>query len=156
MVEIMKWRLAATVLSAGLLVACGSQAGNVATASPSAFASPSASETSAEAATGGGRYGSHASAQPSATAPSAAAGAGLVQAVNFSFQPPTQTVTVGSSVTFRNADSVTHTFTANGGAFDSGNVSPGGSFTFKFSTAGTFAFHCRIHASMTGTITVSA
>jgi plastocyanin len=59
-------------------------------------------------------------------------------------------------VTWSNEDSVGHTVTANGGAFGSGTIAPGTSFTRTFATAGTFAYHCSIHPSMTGTITVTA
>jgi plastocyanin len=44
-----------------------------------------------------------------------------------------------------------------GGPLNSGTLAPnGGSFTFTFSTAGTFGYHCGIHAVMQGnSITVS-
>jgi plastocyanin len=64
-------------------------------------------------------------------------------------------VAAGALVTFSNGDSTTHTFTADGGAFDSGMTAPGQSYKHTFSTPGTFAFHCQIHSSMTGTITVT-
>jgi hypothetical protein len=56
-------------------------------------------------------------------------------------------------VTFRNDDGEAHTFTADSGAFDSGVLSGGQSFTFTFGT-GTFTYHCNIHPSMRGTIAV--
>jgi plastocyanin len=40
------------------------------------------------------------------------------------------------------------------GTFDSSNVSPGTSVCFKFTVAGTYNYHCSIHSSMTGTVTV--
>src|ERR1700732_4231361 len=79
----------------------------------------------------------------------------LVRAANFAFQPATLTVPVGTSVTFRNDDGDTHTFTSDAGAFNSGNVGTGQSFSFTFSAPGTFAYHCNIHSSMRGVITVS-
>ena len=39
--------------------------------------------------------------------------------------------------------------------FDSGNVAAGTTFSHTFAAAGTFAFHCNIHSSMKGTITVT-
>jgi plastocyanin len=45
--------------------------------------------------------------------------------------------------------------TADGGSFNSGTLAGGGSFSHRFTTAGTFAYHCAIHASMTGTVVVS-
>jgi plastocyanin len=44
--------------------------------------------------------------------------------------------------------------TADDGAFDAGRLSNGQEFTFTFEQAGTYAYHCNIHRSMTGTITV--
>lgn len=72
----------------------------------------------------------------------------------FAFTPAAVTVKKGDSVTWTNNDSPAHTVTANDGDFDSGELSPGESFTQKFAKAGTFAYHCEIHASMTGTVTV--
>jgi plastocyanin len=40
------------------------------------------------------------------------------------------------------------------GVFDSGTIQPGGTFSFKFTSAGTFAYHCNIHPYMMATITV--
>jgi plastocyanin len=94
-------------------------------------------------------------ATPSTGGNAAAPSPQLVRAVNFAFQPATLTVPVGTSVRFRNDDGDTHTFTSNAGAFNSGNVGTGQSFSFTFSTPGTFAYHCNIHSSMRGVITVS-
>ena len=72
---------------------------------------------------------------------------------SFAFSPPTVTINVGESVTWTNKDPVDHTATANGGAFNK-PVPPNGSVTVLFSVAGTYAYHCSIHPSMTGTIVV--
>jgi plastocyanin len=81
--------------------------------------------------------------------------AAAVSAMNFAFSPSSLSVHVGTRVTFTNRDAATHTFTANGGLFDSGDVASGQSYGFTFTQAGSYAYHCRIHSSMTGTITVS-
>jgi plastocyanin/predicted lipoprotein with Yx(FWY)xxD motif len=94
---------------------------------------------------------------PAAT-PSAAAGgtaASSVQIANFAFAPASLTVKVGATVTWTNADSTTHTVTADGGSFDSGHLASGATFKHTFAKAGTYTYHCAIHASMTGTITVT-
>jgi len=70
------------------------------------------------------------------------------------FAPNPITVAVGSSVTWVNNDSVTHTSVANNGAWTSPPIAPGGSFSTAFMTAGTFAYHCSIHPGMIGTVTV--
>ena len=43
---------------------------------------------------------------------------------------------------------------ADNGEFDSGTLAQGDEFSETFGTAGTFAYHCTIHPSMTGTVTV--
>jgi plastocyanin len=53
-----------------------------------------------------------------------------------------------------NNDSIAHTSTANGGAWNSGTMAPGASFSTTFSSAGTFQYHCTIHPGMVGTVTV--
>jgi plastocyanin len=85
------------------------------------------------------------------TTPSTTSG-NTVTAKNFSFDPQELTVTAGTEVTFKNEDSVTHTFT--GTDFDSGDIQPGGEFKHTFATAGSYDYHCSIHPSMTGKIVV--
>jgi plastocyanin len=46
-----------------------------------------------------------------------------------------------------------HTFTD--GVFDSGQMSPGQTYTFVFQSPGSYSFHCQNHAIMTGTIHVT-
>jgi plastocyanin len=74
--------------------------------------------------------------------------------MNFAFSPATHTVKAGTKVTWMNNDTVTHTVTADQGAFDSGDLSPGNSFSFTFTKAGTYSYHCNIHHSMKATIIV--
>lgn len=85
----------------------------------------------------------------------AAGGGNSVAVVDFSFNPATLTLPKGTTVTWTNTGSTTHTVTADDGSFDSGNLPAGQTFSRTFSTAGTFAYHCTIHASMKGTITVT-
>jgi plastocyanin len=70
------------------------------------------------------------------------------------YTPNPITVAVGGTVTWMNNDSITHTSTANGGAWNSGNMAPGANFSTTFPSAGTFQYHCTIHPGMVGTITV--
>ena len=81
-------------------------------------------------------------------------GARAVAIKDFSFQPASISVAVGSTVTWTNNDTTGHTVTADDGSFDSGTVAPGATFSHTFDTAGTFTYHCNIHPSMTATITV--
>lgn len=66
------------------------------------------------------------------------------------------TVSPGEQFTLDNQGAATHTLTADDGSFDSGEVAPGeqsGPLTPP-SSPGTYPYHCEIHASMTGTLTV--
>jgi plastocyanin len=49
----------------------------------------------------------------------------------------------------------THNITADDGSFTSGPLAPGTSFDATFSLAGTFTYHCSIHPTMKGTVTVA-
>lgn len=69
---------------------------------------------------------------------------------------PERRVAAGDEIEFKNEDSVAHTFTADGGLFDSGRVEPGGVFRFSFPAAGELTYHCEIHPSMTGRVVVTA
>jgi plastocyanin len=65
-------------------------------------------------------------------------------------------VKAGATVTFKNDGPSTHTLTADAGEFDTGSVNAGSTKTFTAPTkAGTYKFHCSIHPSMTGTLTVT-
>jgi plastocyanin len=85
-----------------------------------------------------------------------AGGEASVVASDLAFNPAELTVAVGETITFTNNDGFAHTFTADNGEFDSDNVDSGGTFEYTPDAAGEIPFHCRIHTSMTGTITVEA
>jgi plastocyanin len=72
----------------------------------------------------------------------------------FAFVPQTLTITVNSTVKWKNLDAITHTVTSDNLVWDSGNILNGGTFKFTFTATGTFTYHCKIHPSMTGTIIV--
>lgn len=87
--------------------------------------------------------------------PTAAVGAAAGVSIDkFAFSPATLTVKAGQAVTFSNNDSVTHTVTSTTGAWDSGDIPTGGSFTTTLNTPGTYTYKCSIHPFMTGTVTV--
>jgi len=91
------------------------------------------------------------------TTPICAAGLGTgqqVAAAATAFTPNTSSVSAGGTVTWTNGDPVTHTVTFNNGP-DCGNLASAASVTVTFPAAGTYAYHCKIHPSMTGTVTVS-
>ena len=75
---------------------------------------------------------------------------------NFSFSPASISVSAGDTVVWTNNDSVAHTVTSTDGAFDTGDIAPGASASVTFDNAGTFAYICSIHPSMTGSVDVAA
>jgi plastocyanin len=81
------------------------------------------------------------------------AGGPTVQAPIAGFTLPTLTVAVGSTVVWSNQDGVTHTATADDGEFDSGTITDG-TFSHTFASAGSFAYACQVHPTMTGEIVV--
>jgi plastocyanin len=72
-----------------------------------------------------------------------------------SFAPSPTTVTVGQRVIWKNIDTRTHDIIQDSNSFTTPNIAPGGGADpVTMSTRGTFAYHCGIHPSMVGTITV--
>jgi plastocyanin len=63
-------------------------------------------------------------------------------------------IAVGTTISWLNSDTTTHTSTADGEAWTSGNIAPGARYNFTFQSAGQFTYHCQIHPGMTGTIVV--
>src|SRR5215212_11112233 len=88
---------------------------------------------------------------PSATAQGATT---PVSIQDFFFSPANVTVEPGTTVTWVNEGSVPHTVTSDDGQFDSGVLMPGDSYTVMFKGQGTITYHCAIHPSMTGSVTV--
>ena len=88
----------------------------------------------------------------------AAAATDKVTIANFAFSPADITVKAGTTVTWTNNDSVAHTVTETDGQTGpaSGDIGSGSAYTFTFSKAGTYHYHCAIHPSMTGTVTVTS
>ncbi len=72
----------------------------------------------------------------------------------FAFKPAEITVPVGSTITWYNKDSATHTVTAQDKIFDSGSLSSGGTFSYTFEQKGTFEYYCILHPYMKGKVVV--
>jgi len=73
-------------------------------------------------------------------------------------------VPVGTTVTWRNDDTVVHTVTSGpavdnkavpDGVFDSGDIPPGGSFSWTFDEPGRYPYHCAPHPWMAARILVT-
>jgi plastocyanin len=108
------------------------------------------------------------------TTPSnSAVGGARVDAVNIAFKPATLRVSSGTEVTWTNLDQgVRHTATSGlkgeagvpgvsqgeaprpDGTFDGDLPDASAEFSFTFEEAGTHAYFCRVHPSMTGEIIV--
>ena len=83
------------------------------------------------------------------------------------FNPNPLTVPVNATVHWYNDDDVAaggqyggsngtiHSIVADDLSFISGNITPGRTFEHPFATAGTYPYHCSIHPTMRGTITVT-
>ena len=72
------------------------------------------------------------------------------------YSPTPATAKVGDTVKWTfDDDASQHTVTADDSSFDSSTKGKGETFTHKFDKAGTFTYHCSLHANMKGTITVS-
>ncbi len=79
----------------------------------------------------------------------------------YAFEPAALTVPIGATVTWTNTDSAEHDVVSGAdgkadGVFASPAMKKGATFSFKFENAGTYAYYCAYHASMKGTITVTA
>jgi|SRR6266850_7959040 len=84
-------------------------------------------------------------------APSAVA----IKIDNFSFTPPTTTVSAGTQVTWTNQDDIPHTVVSNDKTtFKSHALDTDEKFTFTFAKPGTYEYFCSIHPKMTAKIIV--
>jgi plastocyanin len=139
------------LVAATLIAGCaGDDTGGAASGGEPATTTTAAPATTQGGDTGGGRgdYGGGGGSGGQAAK-------GAVRIADFAFTPDSRSAKVGDSVKWTNEHSATHTVTADDGAFDSGKLAPGKAFSFTFDKAGTFAYHCNVHQSMKGTVTVS-
>lgn len=77
------------------------------------------------------------------------------------FSPATLTITQGDTVFWVNNDQVSHQVISDPHpghsdlpSLDSSTIEPGGSYSFTFTEAGTYGYHCDIHLNMEGTVVV--
>ena len=86
--------------------------------------------------------------------PSAQAGTTEVRMAGSRFAPLDITVSVGTSITWINDDSLPHTATATDRSWSSGNLAPGDRYSRTFAVDGTYPYVCIYHPWMQATITV--
>ena len=96
---------------------------------------------------------------PSSTAPTSGGASGTsnnhITIQNFMFSPMHDSVSPGETVSVTNKDSATHTLSATGGQFNTGNIMQNQTKTFTAPMKpGTYDYICNIHQYMMGTIVV--
>ena len=79
---------------------------------------------------------------------------GVVAIRDFTYAPDPARARVGEPITVTNDDGVVHTVTAAKGEFDTGDVAGGATAEIVVDRPGTYAYFCRIHQYMKGTIDV--
>ena len=72
------------------------------------------------------------------------------------FTPNTTTVKVGQTVLWKNTGTVLHNITFGTSCLSDGAFQPGGTWSIKFSTAGSYDYQCTIHPGMTAKLTVTS
>lgn len=90
----------------------------------------------------------------STTSLEALSGEAEIEIENFAYTPKTITIKAGTTVKWSNKDDSQHKVVADDGSWSSSSLSKGDSFSFTFTQAGTFTYHCGFHSSMTGTVVV--
>lgn len=113
------------------------------------------------ACSGGGATAAPASQGPAASAPASVAasacsvgeGTGAAAEIkNFTF-PTGLSVPAGQAIAWTNGDSANHTVTFDDGSCNT-PVASGATVVVTYTVPGTYAFHCAIHSSMTGSLEV--
>ena len=136
-------------LGAIALIAVAACSGSAATTAPTSAPVTAAPVTAAPAT-------ADPTAAPASAAASPAAGGPAVSIKNFSFNPATVTAKAGDTISWTNGDDAAHTVTFDDASVtSSGNITNGATFTTTIAKAGTYAYHCKIHPSMKGSVTVS-
>lgn len=109
------------------------------------------------AVSGGGGMGPASASGSSSSSSSSTAAASSVDITisNFMFQAMSVSVKPGATVSVTNKDSATHTLTATGGQFNTGDITQNQTKTFKAPMKpGSYSYICSIHQYMMGTIIV--
>ncbi len=149
-------RTAATGLLAAttLLVGCGSSAAGG--ARPEAVSTTVVGSTTTALAAGATATPAPTMAPTSAPTTGPAAEADTVTVEEFAFAPPVVTVKAATKVTWTNRDAFAHSVLVKGGTIAEARMDAGASTSITFASAGTYAYVCGIHNSMSGTVVVTA
>jgi LPXTG-motif cell wall-anchored protein len=77
-----------------------------------------------------------------------------VSIIDFAYDPASITVHTGDTVIWTNNGTAEEGHNVTGDGLDSGTLAPGAAYSFKFTTAGTFAYVCTIHPDMKASVQV--
>jgi plastocyanin len=145
--------IAAAVMASATVAACSS--------APSAapptvdFGSNGGTSVGMTPMDGMGSMSPPAPAAPASSPPAPVAGT-AVSINNFAFVPATLTVHRGDTVTWTNHDEEPHTVAAGDGSFHSPGMDANATYSFTFTTQGSYDYICSIHPSMHGTVVVTS
>lgn len=131
---------AVTLVAAAGLAACHGKSTAAGSASPSMSMPMSSGSGSASAGTSAGT----------------SAGKDMVVVKDFSFEPSDLTVPAGTTVTWKFEDAAQHTVQFSQPHVTSPALSNGQTFSYRFTTPGTYSYICSIHQYMHGTVTVTS
>ena len=80
-----------------------------------------------------------------------------VSIANFTFAPKTLAVKAGTTVSWTNKDDIVHGIASSNNAFKkSAALDTDDSYSFTFTTPGTYQYFCYVHPHMVGSIVVEA
>ena len=80
----------------------------------------------------------------------------MVTVANYAFSPAAITVKAGTKVTWTQTDAVSHTITSDSGnMLSSSLLARGQTYSYTFTKAGTYTYHCTPHPYMKGTVVVT-
>jgi plastocyanin len=91
---------------------------------------------------------------PEKTAAAASGDTARVSVQGMRFGNGKVTVKAGTTVEWVMRDQMPHTVTSDSGAFDSGRLGAGGTFSHTFDKPGTYTYYCQLHPNMRGTVVV--
>ena len=131
----LRWMVAVSALSL-LVAACGDDGAAATTAGTTAAPTTTITAATTTNAGGGGDVTE-------------------IDVSGFAFRPGDLTITPGTTVHWANQDAATHTTSSDDNLWNQ-SLAGGATFEFTFETPGTYTYHCNIHPSMTGTITVTS
>lgn len=77
-----------------------------------------------------------------------------VEIENYAYNPGGMHINPGDAIEWRNRDAVQHSATSDDGIWDSGLLSENQTYTYTFSLAGVYPYHCSLHSFMMDTIFV--